>query len=134
MLYLVHHQKGDQCRRQKLAAFVLVLPHYYCGSGLSWGYSSHCLADTVQQQCVCLDLQEAERLSMLARLAVLDLTGNPLVTATDGYRLLLLYKLRSLKVLDGTPTDAAELQAAQGQHAGRLTVGMLVGGLLLAMH
>lgn len=72
-------------------------------------------------------------MSVLARLVVLDLAGNPLVTATDGYRLLLLYKLRSLKVLDGAPADAAELQAAQAQHAGRLTVGMLVSGLLVTV-
>jgi Leucine-rich repeat (LRR) protein len=71
-------------------------------------------------------LQEAERLSVLPRLLVLDLAGNPLVSATDGYRLLMLYKL---KVLDGIAADATELAAAQAQHAGRLTVGMLVSCL-----
>jgi hypothetical protein len=71
-------------------------------------------------------LQEAERLSVLPRLLVLDLAGNWLVSATDGYRLLMLYKLSSLKVLDGIAADATELAAAQAQHAGRLTLDMLV--------
>lgn len=71
-------------------------------------------------------MQEAERLSMLPNLVVLDLVGNPLVVATEGYRPLLLFKLRCLKVLDGTAADAAELASAQAQHAGRLTLSMVV--------
>jgi hypothetical protein len=63
---------------------------------------------------------------MLPNLVVLDLVGNPLVVATEGYRLLLLFKLRCLKVLDGTAADAAELASAQAQHAGRLTLSMVV--------
>lgn len=63
---------------------------------------------------------------MLPHLVVLDLVGNPVVCATEGYRLLLLFKLRALKVLDGVAADAAELAAAQAEYAGRLTLSLLV--------
>jgi hypothetical protein len=73
-------------------------------------------------------LQEVDILSALSSLVVLDLVGNPLMlTAGDDHRLWLLYKLGGLKVLNGIAPDAAELAAAQAQHAGRLTLGMLVG-------
>lgn len=71
-------------------------------------------------------MQEVERLAVLPRLVVLDLVGNPVVSDTDGYRLLLLFKLRALKVLDGVAADAAELAAAQAEYAGRLTLSLLV--------
>lgn len=71
--------------------------------------------------------QEVECLCVLPRLMVLDLVGNPLVASTEGYRLLLLYRLSCLKVLDGAAADATELAAAQAQHAGRLTISLLVG-------
>lgn len=65
-------------------------------------------------------------MSVLPHLVVLDLVGNPVVSATEGYRLLLLFKLRALKVLDGVAADAAELAAAQAEYAGRLTLSLLV--------
>lgn len=72
--------------------------------------------------------QEVELLSVLSSLVVLDLVGNPLMEAANtDHRLWLLYKLGGLKVLNGIAADAAELAAAQAQHAGRLTLGMLVG-------
>jgi hypothetical protein len=76
-------------------------------------------------------LQEVERVSVLPHLVVLDLVGNPVVSATDGYRLLLLFKLRALKVLDGVAADAAELAAAQAEYAGRLTLSLLVSKVLV---
>lgn len=82
-------------------------------------------AETLFLTYVC-GLQEVERLSVLPHLVVLDLVGNPVVSATDGYRLLLLFKLRALKVLDGVAADAAELAAAQAAYAGRLTLSLLV--------
>lgn len=63
---------------------------------------------------------------VLPGLAVLDLSGNPTVTATEGYRLRLLYRLPRLKVLDGCPASAEEVAAAHTSHAGRLTLSMLV--------
>lgn len=84
------------------------------------------LLDHTVRHCL---LQEAERgLSALPCLVVLDLYGNPLAAATEGCRLLLLFKLPCLKVLDGRPADAAELAAAREQHAGRLTISALVSG------
>jgi ABC-type proline/glycine betaine transport system permease subunit len=61
----------------------------------------------------------------LPSLAVLDLSGTPLAT-TEGYRLLVLFRLPRLKVLDGTPAGAAEVATAHAQHAGRLTLSQLV--------
>jgi hypothetical protein len=73
-----------------------------------------------------LFLQEAERLSVLPRLVILDLEGNPLIAACEDYRHLLLYRLRHLKVLDGAPATAAELAAARAKYSGRLTMSFLV--------
>lgn len=77
----------------------------------------------------CLDvlvLQEAERLAVLPRLVILDLVNNPLVSACEEYRLLLLYRLRHLKVLDGVPAEPAELASARAKYSGRLTFSFLV--------
>lgn len=74
-------------------------------------------------------LQEAERLSVLPRLVILYLEGNPLVAAAEDYRHLLLYRLRHLKVLDGAPATAAELATARAKYSGRLTMSFLVRGM-----
>lgn len=72
-------------------------------------------------------LQEAERLAVLPKLVILDLAGNPLVSSSEDYRPLLLYRLRHLKVLDGLPAEPAELAAARAKYSGRLTLSFLVG-------
>lgn len=72
--------------------------------------------------------KEAERLAVLPRLVILDLAANPLVTACEDYRHLLLYRLRHLKVLDGVPAEAGELAAARAKYSGRLTMSFLVSG------
>ncbi|WIA10534.1 hypothetical protein OEZ85_010722 [Tetradesmus obliquus] len=71
------------------------------------------------------DVKEAERLSVLPRLVILYLEGNPLVAAAEDYRHLLLYRLRHLKVLDGAPATAAELATARAKYSGRLTTSFL---------
>lgn len=57
---------------------------------------------------------------------ILDLADNLLVAATEDYRLVLLYRLRHLKVLDGVPAEPAELAAARAKYSGRLTMSFLV--------
>jgi hypothetical protein len=76
--------------------------------------------------CLSVWLQEAERLSTLPALVILDLAGNPMISCTEDYRLLLLYRLRHLKVLDGTPAQTSELALARAKYSGRLTMSFLV--------
>ncbi len=39
----------------------------------------------------------------LTNMLILDLYGNPVVRATDNYRLFVIYHLKPLKALDGIP-------------------------------
>jgi Leucine-rich repeat (LRR) protein len=63
----------------------------------------------------------------LARLLILDLSGNPCALANAAsssmseYRLSVVFALRRLKVLDGVSIDSAEANAAREAYAGRLT-------------
>ena len=71
--------------------------------------------------------QEVNRLRALPSLIILDLAGNPLASsATEDYRLWLLYSLRRLKVLDGQPVEQQEQIAARARYSGRLTLSFLV--------
>lgn len=93
-----------------------------------WTVIELCVTRVLRSYVYAVGSQEVELLSVLSSLVVLDLAGNPLMAAANNdHRLWLLYKLGGLKVLNGIAADAAELAVAQAHHAGRLTLGMLVG-------
>jgi Leucine-rich repeat (LRR) protein len=47
------------------------------------------------------NIREIFYLKNLSQLVILDLYGNPVVGATDNYRLFIIYHLKTLKALDG---------------------------------
>jgi Leucine-rich repeat (LRR) protein len=70
-------------------------------------------------------LKELVHLRSLPKLIILDLSGNPMCREED-YRPYVMYHLRKLNVLDGTPFDAAEQAAARDKYDGRITYEFLI--------
>ena len=70
-------------------------------------------------------LKEVQQLKGLAKLIILDLSGNALCDAAE-YRSYTVFHLRRLKVLDGAGIESAEQAVAKERYAGRLTVDALV--------
>ena len=65
-------------------------------------------------------IQEIDYLRQLPKLIILDLSGNPLCSAVD-YRLYTLFRMRRLKVLDGSSVQIEEFTQAREKFSGKLT-------------
>ncbi len=74
----------------------------------------------VGNNCIA-SLSEIDYLKMLSKLIIVDLAGNP-VCSDYRYRLYTLYRVRRLKVLDGTSVSTDEAAAAREKYSGRLTL------------
>ncbi|KAH9489094.1 Leucine-rich repeat-containing protein 9 [Bulinus truncatus] len=68
------------------------------------------------------NIREVFLLKPLPNLVILDMYGNPMVTSVENYRLFVIYHLRSLKALDGSPIEGQEGTLAKDTFGGRLTV------------
>lgn len=66
------------------------------------------------------NLREIFHLKSVTGLAILDLWSNP-VSTDSKYRLFLIYHLKSLKSLDGSPVEPSELTEARESFGGKLT-------------
>jgi Leucine-rich repeat (LRR) protein len=66
------------------------------------------------------DTKHIKSLTGLAKLIILDLSGNP-ISKENSYRYYTLYLLKKLKVLDGKSIDIPEHQEARDHFTGRLT-------------
>jgi hypothetical protein len=133
-LYVAHNAVADIKVGPACALHPLLLQCLSCSAAcLRGSFIAWCPTFVLKKQSNVLllsFLQEAERLSVLPLLVILDLEGNPLVAAAEDYKHLLLYRLRHLKVLDGAPATAADLAAARAKYSGRLTMSFLVRCLL----
>eukprot|EP01065_Artemidia_motanka_P036882 TRINITY_DN4493_c0_g1_i1.p1 TRINITY_DN4493_c0_g1~~TRINITY_DN4493_c0_g1_i1.p1 ORF type:complete len:1596 (+),score=457.90 TRINITY_DN4493_c0_g1_i1:54-4841(+) len=69
-------------------------------------------------------VKEINHLRCVAKLIIVDLSGNPLCNDAD-YRLFSIFNLKKLKVLDGLPIDAAESNRAKETFAGKMTAELL---------
>jgi Leucine-rich repeat (LRR) protein len=68
--------------------------------------------------------KDSIHLRELPKLIILDLAGNPCVTA-ELYRLYVVFQVKKLKVLDGISIDAQEMQLARDTFAGRVSAELL---------
>ena len=66
------------------------------------------------------DIKEIINLKELARLIILDISGNNLIRE-DNYRIYCIFHLRRLRVLDGLSIENSECVEAKETFAGRLT-------------
>ncbi|XP_059173305.1 leucine-rich repeat-containing protein 9-like isoform X2 [Physella acuta] len=67
------------------------------------------------------NIREVFLLKSLSNLVILDMYGNPMVTAVENYRLFVIYHLRSLKALDGSAIEMQDCTMAKDLFGGRLT-------------
>ena len=72
----------------------------------------------VGNNCIA-SLSEIDYLKMLSKLIIVDLAGNP-VCSDYRYRLYTLYRVRRLKVLDGTSVSTDEAAAAREKYRSAL--------------
>ena len=70
------------------------------------------------------DTREITKLKSLARLIILDISGNNL-SRDSNYRIYCIFHLRKLKVLDGISIEQSEHSDAKETFAGRLTEEIL---------
>ncbi|CAL1540956.1 unnamed protein product [Lymnaea stagnalis] len=68
------------------------------------------------------NIREVFLLKSLPNLVILDMYGNPMVTAVENYRLFIIYHLRALKALDGSAIEVQEGSTAKDMFGGRLTL------------
>ncbi|EMP30661.1 Leucine-rich repeat-containing protein 9 [Chelonia mydas] len=61
----------------------------------------------------------------LNNLVMLDMYGNLIVWKQDNYRLFVIFHLPSLKALDGTAVETADIESAKDLFGGRLTCDMI---------
>lgn len=66
------------------------------------------------------DIKEIINLKELARLIILDISGNNLIRE-ENYRIYCIFHLRRLRVLDGLSIENSECVEAKETFAGRLT-------------
>ncbi|XP_043404866.1 leucine-rich repeat-containing protein 9 isoform X4 [Chelonia mydas] len=69
--------------------------------------------------------QEIYHLKGLNNLVMLDMYGNLIVWKQDNYRLFVIFHLPSLKALDGTAVETADIESAKDLFGGRLTCDMI---------
>ncbi|XP_043372598.1 leucine-rich repeat-containing protein 9 isoform X4 [Dermochelys coriacea] len=69
--------------------------------------------------------QEIYHLKGLNNLVILDMYGNLIVWKQDNYRLFVIFHLPSLKALDGTAVETADIESAKDLFGGRLTCDMI---------
>ncbi|KAJ6658013.1 hypothetical protein lerEdw1_001672 [Lerista edwardsae] len=69
--------------------------------------------------------QEIYQLKGLSNLIILDLYGNLIVWKQDNYRLFVIFHIPSLKALDGSAVEAAEVENAKDLFGGKLNADMV---------
>lgn len=73
-------------------------------------------------------MQEIDHLKNLPKLIIMDLSGNLLCSLPD-YRLYTLFRIRRLKVLDGSSVQIEEAAHARDKFSGKLTKDVIAGRL-----
>lgn len=71
------------------------------------------------------DLKEIRHLSNLKKLLVMDLWGNPLCKDKE-FRLFCIFHIKDLKVLDGYPIQAKEIEDSKQAYTGKLSDELLL--------
>lgn len=67
------------------------------------------------------NIREIFNLKTITNLLILDLCGNPFASASQNYRLFVIYHLTTLKALDGLAVETSEGSLAKDTFGGRLT-------------